>query len=102
MRFNAVIHLIKVEVVQDDLLNEIKHEGAPRKVYANRFSVSRAEFDSAGNQGIKPDMAYQINSVDYNGELKALVDNVRYDVSRTTESGDRTTLYLTRRLANGN
>lgn len=101
MRFNSVIRLFKVEVVQDELLNSIKRESQPRKVYANKFSVSRAEFDSAGNQGIKPDLAYQLNSIDYQGELKALVDDVKYDVYRTSENGDKTTIYLTRRLSNG-
>lgn len=100
MKFDAVIFLIKNEDEQDDLGNSKPHK-TRRKVYANRYSVSRAEFSSAGEQGLKPEFAFQINTADYQDEQSAEYISQTLDVYRVQSNGDRTTVYLTRRVANG-
>lgn len=100
MKFDAVIFLISEVDTQDDLGNA-KSEKTRRKVYANRFSVSRAEFSATGQQGLKPDFSFQINTVDYKDESEAEYLGQLFDVYRVQINGDKTTLYLTRRVANG-
>lgn len=101
MRYNSVIYLVPTENIQDEMLNTFKREGEPRKVFANQFTITRAEFDAAGNQGIRPDFTFRINSVAYKGETMAKVNTVKYHVYRIAEVGDKTTLYLTKRLSDG-
>lgn len=101
MRFDSVIELATSTIVEDDLLNR-KSEFAKRLVYANAFSISRREIEVAGQDKIKPDYAYQINSVDYQNETNVFVNNKQYYIYRVTEHGDRTVLFLTERIPDGN
>lgn len=100
MKFDAVIYLITETDGQDEIGNYVPVL-TKRKAYANKFSVSRAEFSAAGERGLKPDLSFQINTVDYASEELVEYLNQEYDVYRTQEKGDRTTLYLTRRVSNG-
>ncbi|WP_439818375.1 hypothetical protein [Weissella paramesenteroides] len=100
MKYDAVLYLITEIDGQDDIGNyqPIKTR---RKVYANPFTVGRAEYSAAAQKGLKPECSFQINTIDYAGEEKvAYLDN-EFDVYRTQTSGDKTTLYLMRRVANG-
>jgi hypothetical protein len=98
MRFDAVIFLVKEVYSQDDIGNS-KTSQEKRKAFANRFAISRSEFTAAGEQGLRPDFAFQINTVDYAGEEKAIYLGNTYTIYRVQESGDRTTLYLTSKVS---
>lgn len=100
MKFDAVIFLINEVDGQDELGNS-KPVKTRRKAYANRFSVGRAEFATAGEQGLKPEFSFQVNTVDYDDEREAEYLGQSLDVYRVQTNGDRTTLYLTRRISNG-
>lgn len=101
MRFNAIIYLAGVDIVEDSLGQQIKVLGKKRKVYANEFSISRAEFSSAGERGMKPSIAYQINTVDYQFEETVFVNDEQFHVYRTNKVGDKLTLYLERAVGDG-
>lgn len=100
MKFDAVIFLIKQEEGQDELGNS-KPAKTRRKVYANPFSIGRSEFYNASQQGLKPELAFQINTAEYKGEQKVEFQGQQYDVYRDNSVGDRTTIYLKARIANG-
>lgn len=101
MKFDSVIYLVSTTPGQDRLLNTILIESEPRKVYADLFSISQAEFAAAGQQGLRPDSAYQINMSEYSGEQIVKVDGQRLHVYRTAPRGDRITLYLTEDTSDG-
>ncbi|WP_433322462.1 hypothetical protein ACRHK7_01130 [Weissella tructae] len=101
MRFNAVIYLAEYSVSEDDLGQQIKVPGNKRKVYANEFSVSRAEFSAAGEHGMRPSIAYQINTLDYQSEEIVFVGNEKLHVYRTNKVGDKITLYLEKVVGDG-
>lgn len=101
MRYNAVIYLCKLVIMKDDIGQQVKRLSEKRKVYANEFSISRAEFAAAGEIGLRGSLAYQINSIDYSGEEYVYVGNERYHVYRDNKAGDKTTLYLEKAVADG-
>lgn len=101
MRFNSVIYLTHIEIVEDGLGQQNKTLVAKRKVYANEFSISRAEFVAAGEKGLRPSLAFQINSVDYQDEEVAFVNNIRFHVYRVNKAGEKVTLYLEKAVGDG-
>lgn len=100
MKWDKPLYLIAETDGQDDIGN-YKPIKMKRKVYANPFTVGRAEFSAAAQKGLKPEYSFQVNTIDYVGEEKAEYLGQEYDVYRTQQSGDKTTVYLTKRVANG-
>lgn len=100
MKWDKPLYFITETDGQDDIGN-YKPVKTKRKVYANPFTVGRAEFSAAAQQGSKPEYSFQVNTIDYVGEEKAEYLGQEYDIYRTQQSGDKTTVYLTKRAANG-
>lgn len=75
-----------------------------RDVFCQVNSVSRAEFFSAGQSGLKPEFMFTVFSGDYEGEQLAEFNGVIYSIYRTYHArNDTTELYVQRRegVANG-
>lgn len=100
MKWDKPLYLITETDGQDDIGN-FKPIKTKRKVYANPFTVGRAEFSAAAQKGLKPEYSFQVNTLDYNDEREAEYLGQSLDVYRVQTNGDRTTLYLTRRVSNG-
>jgi SPP1 family predicted phage head-tail adaptor len=98
MRWDSVIYLVTATYTEDKLHQLIKTYDK-RKVFANKFSISKNEFSAAGQLGLKPDVAYQILTREYAGEEFVEVTDLRYHVYRMQENGDKTVLYLQREVA---
>ena len=60
-------------------------------------SVTRAEFQAAGAQGLKPSMVVKVHDVDYHGEQLVEVGGVRYSVYRDYHKGETRELYVTQK-----
>lgn len=101
MRFNAVIYLTHVEIIEDGLGQQTKVLGTQRKVYANTFSISRAEFSAAGEVGLRGALAFQLNTLDYQDEEVVFYQQERFHVYRTNQAGDKVTLYLEKAVGDG-
>ena len=99
MKWDKPLYLITETDGQDDVGN-YKPIKTKRKVYANPFTVGRAEFSAAAQKGLKPEYSFQVNTIDYAGEEKAEYLGQEYDIYRMQQSGDKTTVYLTKRAAN--
>jgi hypothetical protein len=93
MKWDAVIYLLTQSVSQDTY-HQQHVTYSPRKVYANKFSVGLSSFSEAGEKGLRPDLIFQINALDYQGEAMVEVAGEKYHVDRAPISGDRATLYL--------
>lgn len=100
MKWDKPLYLITETDGQDDIGN-FKPIKTKRKVYANPFTVGRAEFSAAAQKGLKPEYSFQVNTLDYNDEREAEYLGQSLDIYRVQTNGDRTTLYLTRRVSNG-
>ena len=88
-----VIKLIKEEFTSD----EIRFEEAigqdivteiPREVYCDIQSVSGTEWFNGSKNGMNPQYKVTMFKYDYEGELIAEYNNVRYSVYRTYETRD--------------
>lgn len=101
MRHNAVIELLAVEIVEDEIGNRIEVE-TPRRVFANEMSVSQAEFYSASLAGLKPAKMFEIYSFEYAGETKLKHGGVKYRITRTETRGEKTRIICERVAGDGN
>lgn len=56
------------------------------EVWADRKSVTRAEYYQATQSGVKADIVFTVNAIDYDGQSVVVCDDVEYDVIRTYQS----------------
>lgn len=89
MRYNSVIELIAVEVVEDEIGNQIEIE-TPRQVFANEMAVNQAEFYNASIAGLKPERMFEIYSFEYGGETTLSHNGIKYRIIRTETRGEKT------------
>jgi SPP1 family predicted phage head-tail adaptor len=88
MRYNAVIYLIAVSIVTDEIGNQIEQE-TERKVFANEMTVSQNEFYNASAAGLRPSKMFEIYSFEYQGETKLKHDRVTYQIIRSEKRGEK-------------
>lgn len=90
MNWRDVIDLVTVlEVDRGGGVFEL--EEVPRSVFANRKSVNRDEFYKAQANNLIPSIAFEIRSVDYADEQKAVHEGMEYIVLRTYSRNGETT-----------
>lgn len=88
------IYLIGMTYSVDAIGQRVPTETS-RKVYANIRSVTRAEWATAGQRGLNPQLMAVIFEPDYQGEEIVEINQKRYGVYRTFhDSNDRLELYL--------
>lgn len=100
MRHKEIIELVKVTTEQDNIGNEIETEKR-RKVYANQFAVSSAEFYDAGVSDLKPEKSFRIHTFEYEDEEALYFKDIKYKIIRTSEVGDKVTLVCERVIGHG-
>lgn len=89
-----VITLVK-QTYDKDVIGQVISKESERQVFCNIASVSGSEWMEAGRNGIKPEYQVTMFRYDYEGELIAVLDGVRYGVYRTyMAQGENIELYL--------
>lgn len=86
----ADITLISITYETDQIGQRIQSEEATRTLICTLHSITRMEWQSAAQQGLQPECMVKLSSSDdYEGELIAKMNNVRYSIYRTymTEDG---------------
>lgn len=78
---NIVIELVTFAVTTDELGQQTKTHSF-REVFAEALPVRMSEFFAAGQQGIKPQHAFRIWSMEYADEEHLRHDNKEYRVYR--------------------
>ena len=68
------------------------------KRYVNRLSVRQSEYYDAMNTGLKPELMFEIRTLEYNGQTVLKYNNVDYSVMRTYDKGEFTELIVSRNL----
>ncbi|TDO77686.1 SPP1 family predicted phage head-tail adaptor [Halanaerobium saccharolyticum] len=91
MRYNKIIHLISTTITQDEWGNEIETR-TERKVFANENSIGSSEYYNAASQGLRPEVKFEIRSVEYDGEKEIKFDGTIYNIIRSQKMGARTIL----------
>ena len=68
------------------------------KRYVNRLSVRQKEYYDAMNTGLKPELMFEIRTLEYNGQPTLKHNNIDYEVMRTYDKGEFTELIVSRNL----
>lgn len=92
---DSYAYLISQTYVRDSIGNQVAQE-CERGIYVTVLNISRAEFYSAGQQGLQPSIALKTSMYDYKGEKVVKFDGLRYSVYRTYTNfeSEETELYL--------
>ncbi|MFC3883755.1 phage head closure protein [Bacillus songklensis] len=85
---NDILFFPVVTTVEDELGQKEEIEDYSRQVFCEKNSASRAEFFSAGQNGIKASCVLIINLFDYQKETRLKYENDIYSVYRTYERSD--------------
>lgn len=90
MNWRDIVELVKVQEV-DRGGGVFELEESSRSVFANRKSVNRDEFYKAQANNLIPSIAFEIRSIDYSDEQKAVHEGRGYIVLRTYSRNGETT-----------
>jgi SPP1 family predicted phage head-tail adaptor len=85
--FKDVVTLITVTNSTNDIGNTIE-TSTTRQVFANKKSIRQSEFYQAQATGLKPEIAFEIRSLDYNNESKLSYNNKTYIIIRTYQKNE--------------
>lgn len=91
MRFDSVIYLLSTTNSTNDLGDSIKIH-AKRQVFAEKKSVRQSEFYQAAATGLKPEIAFEIWSREYQQEQLLDYEGILYTIIRTFKKGEITEL----------
>lgn len=93
--------LIALSYSNDNLLQHVPKESS-REVYSNVKSISFHEWNETGKRGMKPQWKMEVFAEDYQGEMLAEYQSVRYSIYRTYQPReDLIELYLEERSSDG-
>ena len=103
MMWRDVIHLMTPGAKTRDAYGaEIDDEPTLREVMANRKSVRQTEFYQAHAVGIKPEIVFEIQAIEYEQEQTLLHEGTTYHVVRTySKNGETIELVCSRTSLEG-
>lgn len=84
---DSVIDLIQTSYTKDQY-GVSQPSDIPREVYCRVGSITRAEFASAGRNGLNPSYVFTVFAGDYQGEQTVRYDGDTYAVYRTYRRPD--------------
>jgi len=87
-------------IVEDEYGNQ-KEQPVERKIYANEYSVSSTEYYNAAVTGLRPEVAFEIYSFEYDGEKKFKYKGKEYNIIRTQGKGEKIIIIGEKVAANG-
>lgn len=90
MLWRDVVYLITQVEGENDIGDPIMDDGNPREVFANKRSVRQSEFYQAAQAGLRPELMFEVRSVEYQGEPKLRYDSRDYRIIRTYEKDSET------------
>lgn len=96
-----VCYLLTVESTKDELGQEIEGDISERLIFCTEKSISRAEFNAAGQQGNKPELQLIVDSDEYDGESKVKFEGSVYFVYRSYRRDDGNTELYCEGRSNG-
>jgi SPP1 family predicted phage head-tail adaptor len=87
MLFRDVINLVAVTTGENSMGDVIETE-TTRQVFANKKSIRQSEFYQAAATGLKPELMFEIRSIEYAEEQKLQYNGKTYTIIRTYSKND--------------
>lgn len=95
-----VCYLLSISGTKDNL-GQIDKSEKSYMVFCSKLSITRAEFNSAGQLGHKPDMMLIVDSDSYEKEKYLDYDKIKYSIYKTFQRSDGfTELYCEVKIGN--
>ena len=79
---NDIIELISFKNEVNQVGNTIKSK-TYKRIFANKKSITQNEFYQAERVGLKPQLRFEVYSIEYGNELLAKYKEVEYKIIRT-------------------
>lgn len=90
MLFKDVIELISITCTENDIGDTVETPNG-REVYANKKSIRQNEFYQAAATGFKPELMFEVRTVEYEGERKLEYDSKQYNIIRSYDKNGEIT-----------
>ncbi|KGL45060.1 hypothetical protein EP56_05745 [Listeriaceae bacterium FSL A5-0209] len=97
--YDHEVTLLGQTIVSDNLGNQTPVD-SKNTILCEKLPVSRAEFYTAGANGMKPTLILKVHGFEYDNEAELLFDGVRYNIIKTY-SPDFEEIELTCQVAMG-
>lgn len=82
MLFRDVLELISVTNSKDEMGGNVEVKNN-RQVFANKKSIRQNEFYQAHAAGLKPEIMFEVRSIEYEGEESLSYEGKEYSILRT-------------------
>lgn len=82
-------------LVETILHGEVVKDATYRKVYANKRSVRQSEFYQGASAGLKPELVFEIRSIEFGDEEYIRFNGKMYTIMRTYENCENIELTVT-------
>lgn len=82
-----VCKLISITTEQDNIGQFIKSK-KERTIFCSKMSITRAEFNSAGNLGHKPNVMFIVDGDEYSKEHYLEFEGTQYSIYKTFQRAD--------------
>lgn len=86
-RWSDVINLVTETYTENDMGDTVVLETYVQ-VFASKKSIRQSEFYQAQATGLKPAIAFDVRSMEYNDEEKIQYNSKTYNVIRTYDKGE--------------
>ncbi|MDQ1233346.1 hypothetical protein QE450_000844 [Paenibacillus sp. SORGH_AS306] len=83
MLFRDELKLITFPVMTDEIGNELPGSPVERLVFTNKVSIQRNEFYQAALTEFRPEISFQIRTIEYGGEKWIRHEEIDYKLIRT-------------------
>ena len=93
---DGVAFLVRQTYKQDNLGQHVPEAETKDEIFVSEESITRAEFFSAGKNGMKPEIMLKTATVNYSGQREVEYEGARYSIYRTHKlpETDEIELYL--------
>lgn len=73
---------------ENEMGDTIEIPGVPRMIFANKLSIRQSEFYQAQATGLRPELAFEIRSIEYMEEEHLKYNEKKYRIIRTFDKGE--------------
>lgn len=88
-----VIYLGNLEEYEE--YGEVLSRFMYRKVYAKKQSIRQSEFYQSASVGLKPELLFEVRSIEFDDDEKVKYNNKEYSIVRTYDKGETVELTVT-------